>query len=160
MIWTLIKAYWRPLLIAAVLLAIAAGIGWYGHTRYEAGYAARETKAQLDAAAQKEAFYAERTRLENERNAADEKYQALKSDSAARSADVDAQLSRLRSQLSAARSQHIDPGAAAGTDDADPDWFGIIGTCWGDYAELGKEAAIYADRVNGLQGYVRAIQSK
>lgn len=141
-------------------LVVVGGIGWYGHIRYEAGYAARDTQAKLDEAAQKAAFYTEKTRLENERNAADQKYQALKSDTVARAADLDAQLSRLRGQLSAAKRQHVDPGAAGGIDGTGPDWIGIIGTCWGDYAELGKEAAVYADRVNGLQDYVRAIQSK
>ena len=159
-LWLFFKTYWKPLAGALVAMLVAAAIGWYGHIRYEAGYAARDTQAKLDEAAQKAAFYTEKTRLENERNAADQKYQALKSDTAARAAGLDAQLSRLRGQLSAAKRQHVDPGAASGADGQDPDWIGIIGTCWGDYAELGKEAAIYADRVNGLQDYVQAIQSK
>lgn len=152
----------RTQLIAGGIAALVmvGGIGWYGHIRYEAGYAARDTQAKLDEAAQIAAFYTEKTRLENERNAADQKYQALKSDTAARAAGLDAQLSRLREQLSIAQHQHVDSGAASGTDGQDPDWIGIIGTCWGDYAELGKEAAEYADRVNGLQDYARAVQSK
>jgi hypothetical protein len=152
----------RAQLIAGGIAALVmvGGIGWYGHIRYEAGYAARDTQAKLDEAAQKAAFYTEKTRLENERNAADQKYQTLKSDTAARAAGLDAQLDRLREQLSATKRQHVDPGAASGADGQDPDWIGIIGTCWGDYAELGKEAATYADRVNGLQNYVRAVQSK
>lgn len=152
----------RAQLIAGGIAALVmvGGIGWYGHIRYEAGYAARDTQAKLDEAAQKAAFYTEKTRLENERDAADQKYQTLKSDTAARAAGLDAQLDRLRKQLSASQRQHVDSGAAGGTDGQDPDWIGIVGTCWGDYAELGKEAATYADRVNGLQDYVQAIQSK
>jgi hypothetical protein len=157
-LWLFFKTYWKPLAGALVAVLVAAAVGWYGHIRYEAGYAARDTQAKLDEAAQKAAFYTEKTRLENERNAADEKYQTLKSDTAARAADIDAQLGRLRKQLSAARSQHVDPGAAGGVDGGNTDWIGVVGTCWGDYAGLAKEAAVYADRVNGLQGYVRAIQ--
>lgn len=159
-IWLFFKTYWKPLAGALVAVLVAAAVGWYGHIRYEAGYAARDTQAKLDEAAQKAAFYTEKTRLENERNAADQKYQVLKSDTAARAAGLDAQLSRLREQLSATKRQHIDSGTAGGTDDADTDWIGIIGTCWGDYAKLGKDAAEYADRVNGLQDYARAVQSK
>ena len=46
MIWTLIRLYWRPLAAAGVLLAVAAAVGWYGHSKYNAGYA----KAQAETA--------------------------------------------------------------------------------------------------------------
>ncbi len=52
MIWPLIRAYWRPLAVAAVLLAMAAGIGWYGHSRYQDGRADERAAAELAAAQQ------------------------------------------------------------------------------------------------------------
>lgn len=52
MIWPLIRVYWRPLAIAAVLLTAAAGIGWYGHSRYQDGRADERAAAELAAAQQ------------------------------------------------------------------------------------------------------------
>lgn len=49
-IWAVAKAYWRPLAVAAILLAIAAGIGWYGHSKYEAGRTDERAAAEVEAA--------------------------------------------------------------------------------------------------------------
>jgi len=51
-IWAAIRAYWRPLAVAAGLLAMAAGIGWYGHSRYQDGRADERADAELAAAQQ------------------------------------------------------------------------------------------------------------
>ncbi len=53
MIWAFIKAYWKQLLIAVMLAAIAAGgrLAWvnHGETQYEAGYAqAKADQKQAD----------------------------------------------------------------------------------------------------------------
>lgn len=50
MIAALIRAYWRPLAVAAVLLTIAVGIGWYGHSKYEAGRTDERAAAEAEAA--------------------------------------------------------------------------------------------------------------
>ena len=143
---------------AGLLLALAA-IWAYGQYQHSQGWTERDTQAKLDLAARQTALYNEQARLENERNAADQRYQALKADTAARVADLDADAARLRQRLSAYR-QHQGAGTVSGTDGADPDWIGIVAACWSDYASLGKEAATYADRVNGLQDYVRGMASK
>ena len=46
----LARAYWKPLAVAAVLLALAAGIGWWGHGRYEQGRADERAAAEIEAA--------------------------------------------------------------------------------------------------------------
>ncbi len=141
---------------AGLLLALAAVWG-YGRYERSQGWSERDTQAKLELAARQTALYNEQVRLENERNAADQRYQALKADTAARITDLDADAARMRKRLST-YGQHKSAGPTSGTDGADPDWIGIVAACWSGYASLGKEAATYADRVNGLQGYVRSLQ--
>ena len=42
-----LRAYWRPLAVAAVLLIAAAGVGWWGHGRYEQGRADERAESKL-----------------------------------------------------------------------------------------------------------------
>ena len=149
----------KYLLGAAGLLLLLAAVWAYGQYQHSQGWAERDTQAKLDLAARQTALYNEQVRLENERNAADQRYQALKADTTTRVADLDADVARMRQRLSA-YSKHSGAGPAGGADGADPDWIGIVAACWSDYASLGKEAATYADRVNGLQDYVRGMASK
>src|SRR5690606_16160161 len=137
-----------------LVLTTAWAYGWYQHSQ---GWAERDTQAKLELAQRQTALYNEQMRLENERNAADQRYQALKADTATRVADLDANAARLRQRLSA-YSKHPGASTAGGIDGTDPDWIGFVAACWSDYASLGKEAATYADRVNGLQGYIITIR--
>lgn len=138
----------------ALLLLAVWGYGRYEHSQ---GYDLRNTEAKLELAAQQAALHAEQMRLEDAVTLADQEVQTLKEQTAIRTASLDADLNRLRRKL-AASSQHAATRATSGANGADPDWIGIIGACWGDYAELGKESAVYADRVNGLQRYIRAVR--
>ncbi|NYT38852.1 hypothetical protein ERD78_18950 [Allopusillimonas soli] len=148
----------KYLLGAAGLLLALAAIWGYGRYQHAQGWSERDTQAKLDLAARQTALYNEQVRLEHEKLAAEQRYQALKADTAARVADLDADAARLRQRLSA-YSKHPAAGATSRTDDANPDWIGIVAACWSDYASLGKKAATYADRVNGLQAYVQSLMS-
>ena len=45
-----------------------------------------------------------------------------------------------------------------GFNDTRADGIGILIECIGDYEQMGAEAARLADKVNGLQGFIRVIQ--
>ena len=152
MIAALIRAYWRPLAVAAVLLAIAAGIGWYGHTQYRAGYTAAETKAKLAAIAIEQGMQYEADRADAIHRGA-----VLAREAAQR--DLVAVRGRLDGLLRAHGRDPANPRARGGSDAAGPDWIGGFGACYAEYADLGADAAKWADQVNGLQGYVRALKS-
>lgn len=151
MIAALVRAYWRPLSAAAVLLAIAAGVGWYGHGKYQAGYAQAKVEAQLAAISIEQGMQYERDRADaKHRGAVLARETAL-----ATLAGVRGQLDRL--QRAHGRDPE-NPSTGRRSDAAGPDWIGGFAACYGEYADLAADAARWADTVNGLQGYVRAVQ--
>lgn len=151
MIAALIRAYWRPLAVAGLLLAIVAGIGWYGHTRYRAGYAVAETKAKLAAIAIEQGMQYERDRADAEHRGA-----VLAREAAQR--DLVAVRGQLDGLLRAHGRDPANPRAGRRSDATGPDWIGGFGACYAEYADLAADAARWADTVNGLQGYVRAVR--
>lgn len=48
---------WRIYLGAGLAVALAAGVWWYGHTRYQSGYAAAEAAAEADRIATQEELF-------------------------------------------------------------------------------------------------------
>ncbi|MHA3905119.1 hypothetical protein ACTPOE_16565 [Castellaniella sp. WN] len=153
-IWAVAKAYWRPLAVAAILLVIAAaGIVWYGHTQYRAGYTAAETKAKLAAIAIEQGMQYERDRADAEHRGA-----VLAREAAAR--DLVAMRGRLDEWVRRYGRDPANPRAGRRPDAAGPDWIGGFAACYGEYADLAADAARWADQVNGLQGYVRAVRAK
>lgn len=142
----------------ALALALLFGAWLYGNQRDQEGFDRRDVIAVKESAARQVAAVNEQKRLENAKHIAEQRYQDLKKDTATRVADLDALVRRLRKQLPTAGNQHASTTSPSRADGTNTDWIGLVGTCWGDYAELGKEAATYADRVNGLQDYVRAVR--
>lgn len=65
----------------------------------------------------------------------------------------------LNSLLQSERKQR-NTGTEQRPDDTYPDWFAGFEACHREYIELGYDASQWADRVNGLQLYVQAIQKK
>jgi hypothetical protein len=68
----------------------------------------------------------------------------------------------LRKQLAARGTEASYAGRRP--DGASPDWFGLFGECLARaeslgrrLGEVGKDAAGWADQVNGLQGYIRGL---
>lgn len=135
----------------AVVLA-AVGVHLYGQVQHRAGYA----DAQQDARAQVQRI---EQGMQYEKEKADARLRAavLARESADR--DLVAVRNRLDGLLRAHGRDPENPTARARTDGADPDWIGGFATCYAEYSALASDAAVWADRVNGLQGYVRAIST-
>ncbi|HHL4716755.1 TPA: DUF2514 family protein [Escherichia coli] len=70
MIWAFVKAYWKQLLIVAMLAALAAGcrIAWvqHGETQYAAGYAKAQADQKLADNKAREQRDQEKTQIERE----------------------------------------------------------------------------------------------
>lgn len=141
-----------PYLIgAAVFLGLGLGVRWYGATQYQAGADAKQAEIEKRQAAIERAWQEERDR-------ADAKYRGAVLAREAAEKTLTAQRSRidgLLRQLAQRRAEAS--GASGGPDAAGPDWIGIIGACVGRYEQLGKDAARWADQVNGLQSYIRGL---
>jgi len=76
--------------------------------------------------------------------------QAVEKDLAAARVRTDRLLADLR------RARSAQPGT--GSDGPGDDWIAILGACSAEYEWMGGQAGRLADKVNGLQGYVRAIR--
>lgn len=148
----------RTALIGAgvgLLLAAAVGVAWrtHGTAQYRAGYAQAKTDAALAAAALSEGIQYERDRADAEHRGAVLAREAADRLVADQRKRIDGLLDQLRRRPAPAR-------AEPGTDGTGEDWIGIFGQCVAAYEDMGREAGRLADKVNGLQGYVKAIRSK
>lgn len=153
MIAAVLRAYWRPLAVAAILLAVAAGIGWYGHSKYRAGQADARAEIAAQTRALEQGMQYERDRADAEHRGAVLAREAADRLVADQRKRIDGLLDQLRRRPAPAR-------AEPGTDGTGEDWIGIFGQCVAAYEDMGREAGRLADKVNGLQGYVKAIRSK
>lgn len=156
-----------PYLIGAALLAAAIlGVRWYGASQYEAGANAKQEEIEKRQAVIERAWQEERDRADAKHRGAVLARQQIESKLAKAERDRDAAFIRvdgLRRQLADRRVEA--PYAGGGPDDAGPDWIGLFGECLGRaqslgrrLGEVGKDAAAWADQVNGLQGYIRGLR--
>ncbi|WP_338881711.1 hypothetical protein WHX56_15195 [Achromobacter veterisilvae] len=160
------KGYVAAGLLGALLLGAAAfERQWYGALKYQAGGDARQAEIEKRQAAIERAWQEERDRADAQHRGAMLARQETESRLARAERDRDAAFARvggLRKQLAARGSAASYAGA--GPDGASPDWIGLFGECLGRaeslgrrLGEVGKDAARWANRVNGLQGYIRAL---
>jgi len=118
-----------------------------------AGLATANSMAQATAR-QAEAQYAYVTEK------ADHDYQMLVQDTSARVATLADTAKQLQRRLSVAqhtRDAAAHSGASSGSDDARTDWIGGFATCAADYEQLATDDARRADKIAGLQGYIRGV---
>lgn len=142
-----------PYLIGAALLAAAIlGVRWYGASQYEAGANAKQEEIEKRQAVIERAWQEERDRADANHRGAVLAREAAEKTVAAQRGRID----RLLLQLTQRRAEAA--SASGGPDASGPDWIGLIGSCVGEYEQLGKDAARWADQVNGLQGYIRALR--
>ena len=136
-----------------LLLAAGCVAAWHMHgaAQYRAGYAQAKTDAAIAAAALSEGIQYERDRADAIHRGA-----VLAREAAQR--DLVAVRGQLDGLLRAHGRDPANPRARGGSDAAGPDWIGGFGACYAEYADLAGDAAKWADTVNGLQGYVRALQ--
>lgn len=140
-----------PIAWLAMIAIAVLGVQHYGATRFRAGAAATHAAVQIQQARVERA-------MQQERDHADARFrEAVLAREAAEAAVADqrARIDGLLRQRARERAQLARTGS--GPDDAGPDWIGVIGACVGEYERLGRDAAGWADQVNGLQSYIRAI---
>lgn len=143
-----------PYLVGAALLAAAIlGVRGYGASQYKAGADAKQAEIEKRQAAIERAWQEERDRADAKHRGAVLAREAAEKTVAAQRGRIDGLLRQLAQRRAEAAS------TSGGPDAAGPDWIGIIGSCVGRYEQLGKDAARWADQVNGLQGYIRGLRS-
>ena len=147
------KGYAVALAAGALLVAgVALERQWYGARQYQAGGDARQAEIEKRQAAIERAWQEERDRADAKHRGAVLAREAAEKTVAAQRGRIDGLLRQLAQRRAEASI------AGGGPDAAGPDWIGIIGSCVGRYEQLGKDAARWVDQVNGLQGYIRALQ--
>lgn len=163
----LLRAAVPYLIGAAVVVAAVIGVRWYGASQFQAGADAKQAEIEKRQAAIERAWQEERDRADAKHRGAVLAREHTESKLAQAERDRDAAFARiagLRKQL--ATRGATAPDAGGGSDGAGPDWIGLFGECLGRaqslgrrLGEVGKDAAGWADQVNGLQGYVNAIRT-
>jgi len=145
------RAAWPYLVGAALVVAAGLGVRWYGVSQFQAGADAKQAEIEKRQAAIERAWQEERDRADAKHRGAVLAREAAEKTVAAQRGRIDGLLRQLAQRRAEA------PSAGGGLDAAGPDWIGIIGSCVGRYEQLGKDAARWADQVNGLQGYIRGL---
>ncbi|AVC42749.1 hypothetical protein AL520_30340 [Achromobacter xylosoxidans] len=148
----LLRAAAPYLIGAALVVVVILGVRWYGASQYVAGGDARQAEIEKRQAAIERAWQEERDRADAKHRRAVLAREAAEKTVAAQRGRIDG----LLRQLSQRRAETTVTGG--GPDATGPDWIGIIGSCVGRYEQLGKDAARWADQVNGLQGYIRGLR--
>lgn len=143
-----------PYLIGATLMVAAgATVRWYGSIQYQAGATDKQSEVEKRQVAIERAWQEEKDRADDNHRGAVLAREATERTVISQRGRIDGLLRQLAQRWAQ------NTGAGGRPDVAGPDWIGIIGSCVGDHEQMGKDAAHWADQVNGLQGYVRALQS-
>ena len=143
MIWALVKAYWKQLLIVLMLAVLAAGcrIAWvnHGETQYAAGYAQAQAdrKAEDDKARQQD----EQEKETNEREA-QQRIDKARNDAL----DAAARAGRLQQQLVAIREQLRQYNATVGAGTSAADTGVLLADVLRKSLERNRQLAEYAAR--------------
>lgn len=136
---------------AAVLAALIFGAFIYGQGEYRSGYADSQQDSKALVQRIEQGMQYEKEKAEARLRAA-----VLAREAAER--DLALARSNLDGLLRAYGRDPAHPTASARTDGADPDWIGGFATCYAEYSALASDAAVWADRVNGLQDWAKLIQ--
>lgn len=143
MIMAALKAYWKQLLIAVMLAALAAGgrIAWvnHGETQYAAGYGqAKKDQQEADA---KLRSLNEKEKATNEREA-QQRIDRARNDAL----DAAARAGRLQQQIVAIRDQLRQYNATIGAGSSAADTGVLLTDVLGQSLERNRQLAEYADR--------------
>ncbi|HHJ4376126.1 TPA: DUF2514 domain-containing protein [Citrobacter freundii] len=143
MIRAFMKAYWKQLLIVAMLaaLVVTAVVAWndHGETQYDAGYA--QAKADRKAEDDKARQHDEQEKASNEREAQQRIDQARND-----ALDAAARAGRLQQQLIAIREQLRQYNATFGTGSSAADTGVLLANVLSKSLERNRQLAEYADR--------------
>ncbi|KNE28174.1 hypothetical protein [Achromobacter spanius] len=162
---------WKGYAVASIVGAALLGGAilerhWYGASQYRAGADAKQAEIEKRQAAIEHAWQEERDRADAKHRGAVLAREQIESKLAQAERDRDAAFARiagLRKQLASRGAAATDAGG--GSDSPGPDWIGLFGECLGRaqslgrrLGEVGKDAAGWADQVNGLQGYIQGLR--
>lgn len=139
-------------LVYAAAAALAVGAFW-GYGKYNQRIGASNERAKIEKV-QQEIAAAER----EARDKADAIHRGRVLATEARADTLTSQLANSQRLLNDARKRLAKPGASARLNDAGTDWLGVIGSCWAEYGDMGKDAARIADKLRGLQDYVDGVR--
>ena len=142
---------WKPLALAGLVAAAVVAWQWHGSARYDAGVSDERTRIEKQQAA------IERGRQED-KDREDAKYRGAILARQAAQRDLSTVRGRLDRLLRDNGRDPANPRAGRRPDDSGPDWIAGFAACYAEYGDLATDAAGWADQVNGLQGYVRAIK--
>ena len=140
-----------PVRYKLIALGLVAVLIWgYGQHKYQQGVASEKAKAVLAQISIEQGMQYERDRADAEYRGAVLARESAQSDLAA----VRRELDRVRDNA-----RHATPTSAGSrSNGSGADWIGGFSACYSEYAELAEDAARWADQVNGLQGFVRALR--
>ncbi|TNV22134.1 DUF2514 domain-containing protein [Buttiauxella sp. B2] len=143
MSYSFLKAYWKPLVILALLAAMAVGcwVAWVNHgtARYDAGYA--QAQADQRIADDKTKQEREREKVQNEREAQE------RIDKARNDARIAAERAgRLQQQIAAIRKQLTEYSASIGAGPSTGDTGVLLADVLSQSLERNLQLAEYADR--------------
>lgn len=143
MIWAFVKAYWKQLLIVAMLAALMVGfrVAWvqYGDARYAAGYA----KAQADRKTEDD----KARQIDEQEKATNEREAQQRIDKARNDAlDAATRAGRLQQQLVAIREKLMQYNATVGAGSSAADTGVLLTDVLSKSLERNRQLAEYADR--------------
>ena len=134
---------------AAITATIFLG-GWlYGQHQYRQGGNAEKVNAVLSQIAIEQG-------MQYEKDMADAKFRQAVLDREEAQKLVSDQRVRIVGLLNDLRNAQAS-GSVGGSNESREDGIGILIECIGDYEQMGAEAARLADKVNGLQAYIKAV---
>lgn len=140
------------LILVGLIVAILSA--WlYGQHQYKKGAADTRVEYVL-------ARISLEQEMQYEADLADAKYRDAIQDTKTAEADLAAAIDDLNSLRSASTSNPKVANSGSRPNDTGTDWVSGFAACYQEYANLAKDAAGWADQVNGLQGYVRAIRAE
>lgn len=140
------------LISAGAVVLVALGAYLYGQTQYRAGY----SDSQQDA---KEQVQRIEQGMQHEKEKADVRLRAAVLAREAAERDLAATRGSLDGLLRAHGRDPENPTTSPRTDGTDPDWIGGFATCYAEYSALASDAAVWADRVNGLQDWAKMVMN-
>lgn len=142
-----------PTRLAVILLAALAfivSVWGYGRYQYSKGHTAARVQAEARALALEQGMQYEKDRADAEYRGAIAARQVAEITLSDQRDRINGLLDQLRRAKAADTSGR--PNAAGA------DGIGILIECIDQYEQVGRDAARLADKVGGLQGYVRAIR--
>lgn len=140
----------RTMTGAAIAVAFFVGVWLYGQAQYQQGVGDTKADAVL-------AQISIEQGMQYERDRADAEYRGLVRARETALLNLNAVRGELDRLRHSATSNAKNARSSSGLDGAGADWIGGFAACYAEYAELATDAAKWADMVNGLQSYVRAI---